>query len=117
MRLRLRVVSTSATMKMASGGSRSMASNTPLKSSDSRTPRGCTVTPSDRAASASRCPLYPQKRTLELNRVMSALCQKRTFCAATADALFDHLIGAGEQGFGHLHAEHPGSRQIDHEIE
>jgi hypothetical protein len=23
-------------------------------------------------------PLYPQKRTLELNRVMSALCQKRT---------------------------------------
>ena len=24
------------------------------------------------------CPLYPRKRTLELNRAMSALCQKRT---------------------------------------
>jgi len=24
------------------------------------------------------CPLYPQKRTLELRRVMSALCQKQT---------------------------------------
>src|SRR5215472_13141440 len=28
------------------------------------------------------CLLYPQKQTLELSRVMSALCQKRTFCAA-----------------------------------
>ena len=27
---------------------------------------------------SASCPLYPQKRTLELNRVMSALCQKRT---------------------------------------
>src|SRR5262249_37619247 len=25
-----------------------------------------------------KCPLYPQKRTLGLSRVMSALCQKRT---------------------------------------
>ena len=31
-----------------------------------------------RIRSAS-CPLYPQKRTLELSGVMSALCQKRTF--------------------------------------
>jgi hypothetical protein len=29
-----------------------------------------------------RCPLFPQKRTLELNREMSALFQKQTFCAA-----------------------------------
>ena len=27
---------------------------------------------------STRCPLYPQKRTWELNRGMSALCQKRT---------------------------------------
>jgi hypothetical protein len=27
---------------------------------------------------SARCPLYPQKRTLNLGRVMSALCQKRT---------------------------------------
>ena len=28
---------------------------------------------------SNQCPLYPKKRTLELNGVMSALCQKRTF--------------------------------------
>src|SRR5262245_20263747 len=50
--LAIEVVSASATMKRASGGSRSMASNTPVKSSGSRTPSGCTVIPSDRAASA-----------------------------------------------------------------
>src|SRR6516225_3089606 len=27
---------------------------------------------------SGQCPLYPQKRTLELSRGMSALCQKRT---------------------------------------
>jgi hypothetical protein len=27
---------------------------------------------------SEQCPLYPQKQTLELSRVMSALCQKRT---------------------------------------
>ena len=32
---------------------------------------------SSKLASAE-CPLYPQKRTLELSRVMSAFCQKRT---------------------------------------
>ena len=31
------------------------------------------------AARAELCPLHPQKRTLELSREMSALCQKRTF--------------------------------------
>jgi hypothetical protein len=36
---------------------------------------------------------------------MSALGQKRTLCAATADALFDRLIGAGEQGLGHRQAQ------------
>jgi hypothetical protein len=30
----------------------------------------------------AQCPLYLQKQTLELSRVMSALCQKQTFCAA-----------------------------------
>jgi hypothetical protein len=28
---------------------------------------------------------------------MSALCQKRTFCAAVKTSLFDHLVGDGEQ--------------------
>ena len=39
-------------------------------------------------AGADPCPLCPQKRTLELSRGMSALCQKQTF-----DRLF---VGAGE---------------------
>ena len=48
------------------------------------------------------CLLYPQKRTLELSRGMSALCQKQTFCSAAKERLFDHLVGArvecGRQG-------------------
>src|SRR5262249_44012814 len=34
-----------------------------------------------------RCPLYPQKQTLELSRVMSALCQKRTLRTAAKISL------------------------------
>ena len=37
-----------------------------------------------------RCPLYPQKRTSELSRVMSALCQKRTSTSS-----FDQVVGNG----------------------
>src|SRR5262249_15686623 len=29
-------------------------------------------------STSTQCPLYPRKRTLELSRVMSALCQKQT---------------------------------------
>src|SRR6516164_1780977 len=32
----------------------------------------------DDGSASNRCPLYPQKQTSELSRVMSALCQKRT---------------------------------------
>ena len=35
-----------------------------------------------------------EKRTLGFGREMSALCQKRTFCAAVELALFDHLVDA-----------------------
>ena len=31
------------------------------------------------------CPLYPQKRTLELSDVMSALCQKQTYALQQND--------------------------------
>src|SRR6516164_4355597 len=41
---------------------------------------------------APQCPLYPRKRTSELNHGMSALCQKRTFAGS-----FDHLVGPAEQ--------------------
>jgi len=36
----------------------------------------------------------PPKADMELSRVMSALCQKRTFCAAAELTLFDYLVGA-----------------------
>jgi hypothetical protein len=38
---------------------------------------------------SGRCLLYPQKRTLIERVGMSALCQKRTFCAAVKTSLFD----------------------------
>src|SRR5215471_8174290 len=41
----------------------------------------------------ARCPVFPQKRTLVPCSTMSALCHKRTFCAAKGTPLFDHLIG------------------------
>jgi hypothetical protein len=37
-----------------------------------------------------------QKQTLAHVRVMSALCQKQTFCTAAETGLFDHLVGAAE---------------------
>jgi hypothetical protein len=40
---------------------------------------------------SARCPLYPQKQTLELSREVAALCEKRT-----SPYLFKHLVGAGE---------------------
>ena len=41
---------------------------------------------------------------------MSALCQKRT------SALFDHLVGAGEQRRRHGEAERLGGLEIDHQL-
>src|SRR6516225_11623119 len=49
---------------------------------------------------ARQCPLYPRKRTLELSRVMSALCKKRTHAVQQFRPLLQHLVGAGEQRFG-----------------
>src|SRR5262249_41448768 len=43
------------------------------------------------------CPLYPRKRTNSGHLGMSALCQKRTYAVQQTEALFDQLVGAGEQ--------------------
>jgi hypothetical protein len=42
------------------------------------------------------CPLYSQKQTLVRTSRMSALCQKRTFCAAVEGLLFDYLVSGRE---------------------
>src|SRR6516164_5631819 len=44
----------------------------------------------------NECPLYPQKQTSEPSRAMSALCQKRTFCAAVEALLFDYFVSCCE---------------------
>src|SRR6516164_11754590 len=39
-----------------------------------------------------RCPLYPQMRTSQLSREMSALCQKRTHAPQQFSSLFGHRV-------------------------
>jgi hypothetical protein len=56
--------------------------------------------------------LYPQKRTLELGREMSAMCQWRT---SGAD-LFDHFVGAGKQCRRDCKAESLGGLEVDHQL-
>src|SRR5262249_17523678 len=52
-------------------------------------------------STSNQCPLYPhRKRTSELRRGMSALCQKQTFAS-----LFDHLVGC------HLHRHRYGKAE------
>src|SRR5262249_31233741 len=48
---------------------------------------------------------------------MSALCQKRTNCAATKIPLFDHLVGESEQPVRHVEVECPGCLEVEHELE
>src|SRR5215469_11109514 len=66
---------------------------------------------------ANRCPLYPQKRTSVEPVGMSALCQKRTFCAAAQKPLFDHLVGGNEQVGRYIEAKCLGSLEIDSRLE
>ena len=53
---------------------------------------------------------------MELSRGMSALCQKRTFCAAERTSLFDHLVGSGKERWCHGDAERLRSFQIDRQL-
>src|SRR5215469_13351043 len=55
----------------------------------------------------------PRKRTLELSRAMSALCQKQTFFAAARLRLLDHLIGAAEKRERYGEAERLSGLHID----
>src|SRR5262249_28940415 len=56
-----------------------------------------------RNAVSSRCPLYPQKRTLVECARMSALCQKRTKCIATklrSYSITSSVSAMSEEGTG-----------------
>src|SRR6516165_364228 len=64
-------------------------------------------------ADIAACLLYPQKRTLELSRGMSALCHKRT----SGHPLFDHLISAAEQGCWNGNTKGPCDLKIDDQFE
>jgi len=52
--------------------------------------------------SPSQCPLYPSKRTSRPRLEMSALCHLRLNAPQQTAALFDHLVGAGEQRRRHV---------------
>src|SRR5262249_28942565 len=68
---------------------------------------------------SEQCPLYPQKQTLELSRLMSALCQKRTSGHSLnylLGALLDHIVGLRKQRWWDRYAERLSRLEIDHQL-
>src|SRR5262245_53705178 len=62
------------------------------------------------------CPLYPQKRTCAVHKLMSALGQKRTHAAHQKGLLFDQLVRACEQRRRHREAKGFGGFEIDDQL-
>jgi hypothetical protein len=60
----------------------------------------------------SGSPLRPQERTSSAGPVRSEKCQNRKWLA-----LFDDLVGAGEQRGRHVKAQRLRGLEIDHEFE
>ena len=48
---------------------------------------------------------------------MSALCQSLPYAPQQISPLFDHLVGAGEQGWRHFEAKRLGSLEVDNQLE
>jgi hypothetical protein len=46
-----------------------------------------------------------------------AMCQEATYAVQQKEALFDHLVGTGEQCCGHFDAERLGGFEVDHQFD
>src|SRR5262249_11983641 len=62
-------------------------------------------------------PFIPQERRKSGHSSTSQKCQFRTHAAQQIASLFNHLIGAYEQGRWHSEAEHLRSLEIDGQLE
>src|SRR5215471_15197660 len=77
-----------------------------------------TITGAQRASGQthSRARSHQDGADLRADRSTAYLVSCIRVCSAHGNS-FDHLVGAQQECFGYLQAEHPGSRQIDDEIE
>src|SRR5262245_11922856 len=64
-----------------------------------------------------RMSALPPKADMSDRTGRSALCQKRTNAPQQKHPLFDHLVGAGEQGRWHVEAERLSGLEIHDEFE
>ena len=80
-------------------------------------PRGPLWVISCRGAVKVACPLYPRKLPRHSFAVAAVKCQKATYAVQQNNALFDHLVGGGEQRRGHGQAERLSGLEVDYEFE